>query len=163
MQDRRLVVWVGRRSASEFAFLHAFADRLQQRSFDLIDVTDLRFGREPGHEPGRCVAFVSSDELSGLLGAERTVSSAEQETLAAQWRSLKAQNSLFRVTTDSGLVSVGDDYFDTALLSVLTAQPAAVNRVILYAMSDKLADLQVGDVMLAARLADLVRRGLVEA
>ena len=162
-QDRRLVVWIGRRSASEFAFLHAFADRLQQRSFDLMDVTDLRFAREPGHEPGRAVAFVSSDELSELVGTERTVAPAEQQALVACWRSLKAQNSPFRVSAESGLVSVGDDYFDTALLSSLTAQPAPVNRVILYAMSHKLADLQVGDVMLAARLADLVRRGLVEA
>jgi len=41
--DDRLVIWFGRHSASELAFFLAFADRLGDRPYDIVDVTDLQW------------------------------------------------------------------------------------------------------------------------
>src|SRR4029077_16950737 len=40
--DERLVVWFGRHAASELAFFLALADRLGDRPYDIVDVTDLK-------------------------------------------------------------------------------------------------------------------------
>src|SRR5476649_819932 len=60
--DERLVVWFGRHSAQELAFFLALADRLGDRPYDIVDVTNL-----PGLP--RRVALLQGDRLSAQLGS----------------------------------------------------------------------------------------------
>ena len=62
--DDRLVVWFGRHSASELAFFHAWVDRLDDRSYELIDVTgrQVPFRRRDGTCGARPMESAGIDE-----------------------------------------------------------------------------------------------------
>jgi hypothetical protein len=68
--DDRLVVWFGRHSAPELAFFLAMADRLGDRSYDIVDVTGAR---------SPAVSLVLTDRLRALLGTERPITAQERE------------------------------------------------------------------------------------
>ena len=67
--DERLVVWFGRHSASELTFVLAMADRLGERLYEIVDVTDLQwtFTRPDGTSavapPAGAVSIVPTDRL----------------------------------------------------------------------------------------------------
>jgi hypothetical protein len=161
--DDRLVVWFGRHSASEHAFSLAWADRLGDRPYDIIDVTGLRFSskREHGYPalsaPVGSVGIINPDRLRTLLGSERPATAPDSEEARQSWRRLKAEDAPFRVVTATGLVSAPIDYFDPSLLERATPEWKRVARVIgeTLALTDE-PYFQVGDVMLLARVVALV-------
>src|SRR5438105_4109609 len=75
--DDRLIVWFGRHSARELAFSLAWAHRLGERPYDIIDVTGLRFPfrREDGSPamsaPAEAVGLLNPERLRTLLGSEK--------------------------------------------------------------------------------------------
>jgi hypothetical protein len=161
--DGRLVVWFGRHSASELAFFLAWTDRLGTRPFDFVDVTD-QLGREADPSamsaPAQAVGVVNPERLRTLLGRERPATALEVEQASQSWRQLKLENAPFRVVTATGLVSAPIDYFDASLLQQATPAWKKVARVVGEAMA--FGDeryYQVGDIMLLARVAALVREG----
>ena len=74
--NERLVVWFGRHSASELAFFLALADRLGDRPYDIVDVTDLQW-TSPGlmalqRSPARRRGRHRSDRPAGGTARNRT-------------------------------------------------------------------------------------------
>jgi hypothetical protein len=164
--DDRLVVWFSRRSALELAFFLAWADRLEERPYSIIDVTGLRL---PSHRPDGsptlspptpAVSVLPQYQLRSLLGTERQVTDQEAEEARRQWRRLRAENAPFRVVTPTGLVSAPLDHFDPLLMEHATTEWRKVARVVGDMMglnSDPY--FQVGDIMLLARVIALIDEG----
>lgn len=164
--DDRLVVWFGRHSALELAFFLAWADRLDERSYSIIDVTGLRlpFHRPDGSpalsQPTPAVSIMPEYQLRSLLGSERQVTPQEAEEARLQWRRLRAENAPFRVVTSVGLVSAPVDHFDPLLMERVTTEWRMVARVIGDTMGlNSEPYFQVGDIMLLARVIALIGEG----
>ena len=149
--DNRLVIWFGRHSAQELAFFLAMADRLGDRSYDIVDVTGAR---------SPAVSLVLTDRLRALLGTERPVTSQEREEARGHWRRLRVENASFRVVTPTGLVSAPVDYFDPLLIERATQEWRQIARVVGDTMGYNFEPyMQVGDMMLLARVVALVDEG----
>jgi Protein of unknown function/Domain of unknown function (DUF1835) len=164
--DDRLVVWFGRHSALELAFFLAWADRLGERPYSVIDVTGLRL---PSNRPDGSVALglpipavsiMLPDQLASLLGSEQQVTAQQAAEARRQWRRLKTENAPFRVVTPAGLVSAPVDHFDHLLMERVTSEWRKVARVIggVIGLSPG-AYYQVGDMMLLARVMALIGEG----
>jgi hypothetical protein len=164
--DRRLVVWFGRHSASELAFFLAVADRLGDRSYDVVDVTNLQWqiprpdGSSAIMPPAGAVGVVPAEQLVAQLGTARPISPQEAGDAGRLWQHLRSQNAPFRVVTPTGLASAPIDHFDSSILK----QAAREWRSAAYVIGSTLAHtcepyIQVGDVMLLVRLVALVEEG----
>jgi hypothetical protein len=162
--DDRLVVWFGRHSALEQAFFLAWADRLGERSYSIIDVTGVRLPSNDGSPalspPTPCVSIMPPHQLRSLLGSERQVTAQQAEEARGQWRRLKAENAPFRIVTPAGLVSAPLDHFDPLLMERATGEWRKVARVVGDAMGyNSEPYFQVGDIMLRARVIALIEEG----
>jgi len=164
--DERLVVWFGRHAASELAFFLALADRLRDRPFDIVDVTDLQWtvtrpdGSSAVLPPAGAVGVVPTDRLVPLIETARPITTDEVEVAAHLWQRLRTQNAPFRVVTPTGLASAPIDHFDSSILE----QAAKEWQKALYVVGSAMAHncepyMQVGDVMLLERLVALVEEG----
>jgi hypothetical protein len=164
--NRRLVVWFGRHSASELAFFLALADRLGDRSYDIVDVTNLqwKFTRPDGtsavSQAAGAVGMIPTDQLVAQLETARPISPQEASDARRLWQRLRSQNAPFRVVTPTGLASAPIDHFDCSILE----QAAREWRSSAYIIGSTMAHncdpyMQVGDVMLLARLVALVEEG----
>jgi hypothetical protein len=165
----RLVVWFGRHSALELAFFLAWADRLGERAYHIIDVTGRRLpfrGRDGSvalSEPARSVSIVQSDALRLLFGEEQPITAQEREKSRRHWQKLRSENAHFRIVTQTGLVSAAIDHFDPLLLAQATSEWQTVRRVVGNTMWDNSEPyFQVYDLMLLARLAALVEGGRLD-
>jgi hypothetical protein len=163
---RRLVIWFGRHAASEFAFFLALADRLGDRSYDIVDVTNLQwpFARPDGTsavtQPAGAVGMVPTDQLVAQLETARPISPQEAGDAGRLWQRLRAQNAAFRVVTPTGLASAPIDHFDASILEHAATEWRSSAYVIGSAMAHNCDPyMQVGDVMLLARLVALVEEG----
>jgi hypothetical protein len=164
--DDRLVVWFGRQSALELAFFLAFADRLEERVYNIIDVTGLQLpsnqlgGSIVSSQPTPAVSVMPDYQLRSLLGSERQVTANEAEEARRQWRQLKTENAPFRVVTPAGLASAPIDHFDPLLMERATTEWRKVARVIGDTMGLNSEPYhQVGDIMLLARVIALIGEG----
>jgi Protein of unknown function len=164
--DDRLVVWIGRHSALELAFFLAWADRLKERPYNIIDVTGLRLpskrpdGSQALSEPTAAVSHMPPYQLRSLFGSEQQVTAQEAAEARRQWRQLRAENAPFRVVTPAGLVSAALDHFDALLMEQVTTEWRKVARVIggMMALNSE-PYFQVGDIMLRARVTALIDQG----
>jgi hypothetical protein len=151
--DERLVVWFGRHSAQELAFFLALADRLGDRPYDIVDVTNL-----PGLP--RRVALLQGDRLSAQLGSARPVTAQEREEARAQWQRLRRESAPFRVVSPAGLVSAPIDYFDPWLMARATPDWQRSISLVMETIGHNAEPYyQVGDVMLLTRIVALVEAG----
>jgi hypothetical protein len=164
--DECLVVWFGRHSASEFALFLALADRLGDRPYDSVDVTDWQWAvsRPDGSShitrPAGAVGVVPTDRLAARLATARPISGQETADAACQWQRLMTQNAPFRIVTPTGLVSAPIDHFDSSILDQAAKEWRQGLHVIGSAMARNCEPyMQVGDVMLLARLVALVEEG----
>ena len=164
--DDRLVVWFGRHSACELAFSLAWADRLGDRPYDIVDVTGLQwpFNRPDGSTamspPAQMVSIIPEDRLRTLLGSERPVTAQEREEARRQWRQLRLENVPFRVVSPTGLVSAPVDHFDALLIERVTKEWRRTIRVVAETMGYSSEPYhQVGDLMLLTRVAALIDEG----
>lgn len=164
--NRRLVVWFGRHSASELAFFLALADRLGNRPYDIVDVTDRQWpirrpdGSSTISPPAGAVGGVPADRLMAQLQTARPISPQEAGDAGRLWQHLRSQNAPFRVVTPTGLASAPIDHFDSSILE----QTATEWRSSAYVIGSTMAHtcdpyMQVGDVMLLARLVALIEDG----
>lgn len=161
--DERLVAWIGRGSAKEYAFLFAVAHELGDRPFSVIDVAMQRDAplRHPksGIELPSVVSILSPALLHTLIGTERPVAPAEHAAMRGRWRTLREEDAPFRIVAATDLVSVPEDYFDAVLMSVAAAEPRKAAWIVGNALCHQRANMQVGDLMLLARLVALVKAG----
>lgn len=163
--DQRLVVWFGRHSARELAFFLAWVDRLGERPYQIIDVTQrqLPFRQHDGSfglRPAAYVSILRHEALRSLLGSERPITPEEQREISGVWRKLRVENAPFRIVTGSGLVSAPLDHFDPWILQQTATEWRSVARVVGGAMGDNCEPyFQVDDLMLQARVVALVAEG----
>ncbi len=152
--DERLVVWFARHSASELAFFLAWADRLGDRPYRIVDTTALQ----------TAVALVPPGVLTTLLGTEREIAAAEVADARHVWQRLKAENAPIRIVTPTGLASAPEEHFDPVLLEGATSDWRKTVLVVVDAMMKEHEPYyQVGDLLLRRRLAALVEAGRLEA
>src|SRR5260370_36118279 len=97
------------------------ADRLGDRSYDIVDVTSAR---------SPAVSLVLTDRLRALLGPERPVTAQEREEASRQWRRLRVENAPFRVVTPKGLVSAPVAHFDALLIERATPEWRKLGAVV---------------------------------
>jgi hypothetical protein len=164
--EGRLVVWFCRHSASELAFFLAWADRLGERTYHIVDVTgrDFPLRRRDSSavvlRPAQAVGVLSPDALRSLLGQERPITPQERDESTQHWRRLRRENAAFRVVTEAGLISASIDHFDPLLLAQATSEWRKVARVVAEAMGNNSEPyVQVGDLMLLTRVVALVDEG----
>jgi len=164
--NERLVVWFGRHAASELAFFLALADRLGDRPYDIVDVTALQWtftqpdGASAVTQPAGAVGMIPTDRLAAQLGFARPISPQEAEDAGRLWQHLRTQNAPFRVVTPTGLASAPIDHFDSSILEQAAREWRKAAYVIGSAMAHNCEPyMQVGDVMLLARLVALVEEG----
>jgi Protein of unknown function/Domain of unknown function (DUF1835) len=161
--NRRLVVWFGRHSASELAFFLALADRLGDRSYDIVDVTNLQrtstrpCGSSAITQPAGAVGMVPTERLAAQLETARAISPQEASDAGRLWQQLRSQNAPFRVVTSTGLASAPLDHFDSSILEQAAREWRSAAYVIGSAMAHNCEPyMQVGDIMLLTRLVALV-------
>lgn len=157
----RVVVWAGRASASEHCFLLAVAQALGGRAFGHIACAAEEAGVRADWEG--CVAHQPPDVLRGLIGTERVLGVEARAALAAGWAALQREGASFRVVRDGEVVSVAEDYFDAELLAETGSAWVTAARVVGGAMGRERVWMQVGAMMLLARLVALVEAGRLEA
>src|SRR4029453_11723361 len=161
-----MIVWLCRHSALELAFFLAWADRIGERPYSIIDVTGLRLrsNRPDGSvslsPPIPAVSILPPYQLVSLLGSERQVTAQEAAEAHLRWRRLKSENAPFRVVTPAGLASAPVDHFDHLLMERVTGEWRKVARVIGDTMGlSSEPYLQVGDTMLLSRVIALIDEG----
>ncbi len=164
--EDRLVVWFGSHSARELAFFLAWADRLGERPYHVVDVTGRRVpvrqrdGSVVVSQPLQAASIVSADGLRSLLGSEQPVTADEREENQRHWHRLRSENAPFRIVTDAGLVSTSSDHFDPLLLEQATADWQKVARVVGNTMGyNSEPYFQVYELMLLTRVVALVDQG----
>jgi hypothetical protein len=166
----RLIVWFGHHRASELAFALYWADRVGERPYDIMDVTGLRFPSKRADAssamgpPMQSVGIMNPDALRSLFGNERPAAVAYVEQCRQDWHRLKVENAPFRIVTAAGLASAPVDYFDPLILERATAEWKRAARIIGEVMGYNCDPyMQVGDMMLLARLVALVSDGKLQA
>jgi hypothetical protein len=164
--DDRLVVWFSRHAASELSFFLAFADRLGERPYDIVDVTGTQWpvslpdGSTGLTRPAVATSIIPEDRLKTLLGRERPVTVQERGEARRQWRQLQRENAPFRVVTPAGLVSAPLDHFDSGLIKRASQEWRKIALVVHEVLGDNSEPYyQVGDLMLLARIVALVEEG----
>ncbi|NRP88390.1 hypothetical protein GFPCMMHI_04310 [Ensifer adhaerens] len=166
----RLVVWFGRHCAQELAFRLAWAFHMNNRTYDIIDVTDLRLpGRQrdgvaPATYSPRAVSLIRAENLATVLDNAQPILPEHDLANRNEWKRLMGENAPFRIVTSTGLSSAPLDYFDRSLLEQASPEWQRMARVVGDTMSLYVDPYyQVGDVMLHARLIALVNEGKLVA
>jgi hypothetical protein len=156
----RMIVWVGRRSAQEFATYLSLTDQESPRPMHVIDVTDA----DPTYEStdSGAVAGLSPAAVAAYLGSERLLDTDERSRLAQRWSILRTENAPYRVVSPTaGLVSAPIDHFDSALLGELSTEPRPMTAVIAGVIGAH--PFQTSDYVLQQRLIALIDAGTVSA
>jgi protein-disulfide isomerase-like protein with CxxC motif len=78
------------------------------------------------------------------------------------WQRLRSENAPLRVIADGELVSAPISFFDTQLMSYVTNDWQRVARVIGQTLVAEMDVVQVGDIVLAARVSAMAQSGLLE-
>ena len=162
----KLVVWFGRHSARELSFRLAWARRMAERPYHIVDVTGLRIpvrwgnGRDGIIDSVPAVSVVPPNGLATLFGSEKPALIEEDVVYRREWAKLQAENAPLRVVTPTGLASAPFDYFDELLL----AQASSESKRIAFVVGNAIAlssepYLQVGNFSLHSRVVVLIEQG----
>jgi Protein of unknown function/Domain of unknown function (DUF1835) len=168
INDESWVIWFGRHFAPDLAFFMAWAERLDNRAYEIVDVTGYHyvFTRNDGSTfswpPAQGVVSLPPDGLLTFLGQETPISTDERAQASAAWRRLKSENAAFRVLSAGGFVSAGEDYFDGSMLSHLSDSWVSVTRMIGNIWDAMNPYIQGGgDDVLLSRLLVLSKNGKI--
>lgn len=168
--DERLVVWFSRHAASELAFFLAWAVRMGDRPYDIIDLAGFTYPyfREDGTSamtlPAEAMFQVHAAGLKLLLDSGRRITARESAEAAQCWHRLKSENAPIRFITETGLTSAPLDHFDQRLLDQASIGWRRVYQVIGHTMALSSGPYQqTHSPMLHRRLVALVEEGKLEA
>lgn len=164
--EGKLIIWFGRHSARELAFRYAWAWRMNDRPYSIIDVTGLKipFLREDGSPgttiSGQAVSIIPPSVLATLFHYEREASSEEEATYRQAWLQLMVENAQFRIVQPTGLVSVPEDHFDQFIFMHSSHEWHKVAYVVGHVLGATYPPyIQTGDGALINRIRVLVDRG----
>ncbi|MCZ0732719.1 DUF3658 domain-containing protein [Phreatobacter sp. AB_2022a] len=166
----RLIVWFSRWSAQELAFRLAWSSQMRDRPYHVIDVAGHRVplrrpdGSVVQSRPLIATSIAPDDGWATLLDSEQPVSMQEDVLHREVWARLEAENAPFRVVTPTGLASAPLDHFDRILLELARPDWKSMSSIVGHGLAASLEPyLQVGELMLRARLVALVTNGALVA
>ena len=168
---RRKVAWLSRRSTMEYAGFLEWLWRMRRRT--------VRRGRPERSSSCPAATAHLDRQLWPLVLALFTTNTIRQDKLwdlaeplpAAErlryrdlWQQLRSENAPLRVIEGGELVSAPISFFDTRLMSCVTNDWQKVARIVGEALAAEMDDevLQVGDLVLVARIDALVESGHLE-
>lgn len=161
------VFWVCRSSPAEHACFLAFAARMQDRSFDIIDATDLDFTTADGVRSPWCLGVMRAQDIvaSGLYARRRPLSPEERRAASEAWSQLQRENAPFRIVQDGRLVSAPLTHYDARLVGQASQDWENAARLIGRMMTlcwDAPSGDGTDDAALFARMLALGEMGLLE-
>jgi hypothetical protein len=167
----RMVAWLSRRSAQEYAGFLEWLWRLDEDPIEVIDLTDVMVaGNNNGSAMPRLaisLALVPPRQIlqDDLLDGTEKLTPALRRQYRELWGRLRAENAPLRVLSEGKLVSALLSFFDPLLLSCATPEWQKAARVIGQALweSSAASVLQTGDLVLCARARALVDAGRLES
>jgi len=168
----RRIVWVSRRSANEFSGFLELIWRLGDLPCDVVDLTDRGYASSRLGiigEPIRTFGQVTAEEIieNDFIANLQNLSEEARRAYHDLWRGLRQENAALRIIGPDGqLRSAPITFFDDQLVSCMRLgqwMPAArvVGEVLGSFIDTGL--YQVGDLVLAGRLATLADEGRIEA
>lgn len=169
---RRKVAWTSRRSTVEYAGFLEWLWRMEDAPCDVVDLSEVKVSRNSGQDPTPPSTLAISLGIipTDIIGQDKLWSLAEPLQAAARlrygdlWQQLRSENAPLRVIEGTELVSAPISYFDTRLMSCATNDWQKVARIVGEILAAEMDDevLQVGDLVLAARIDALVESGCLE-
>ena len=135
LRTEEVVAWISRRYVTEYCGFMEVLWRLGEACVSVVDVADVEFTRRDGlPSPTTSLAFsvVPDTQIveKNLFDLARRVSDVERKRYAADWRRLREESGELRVLTDSGVVSVPINYYDSTILSLVTNEWQSCARVV---------------------------------
>ncbi|HWW26862.1 MAG TPA: DUF3658 domain-containing protein [Caulobacter sp.] len=159
--ERRLIAWTSTRVAKERAGFLEWLWRLGDAPCEVVDLSQARVDHHPAILP-----LLPAEQIvgAGLFDLARPLEAAERARHHQAWHRLKQENTPFRTIQDGELASAPLEVFDGRLLSHISSDWIPAARVVGAAWADAYKDwiFQVGDLILACRLFDLIDRGVIE-
>jgi len=161
---RRMVAWLSRRSAMEYAGFLEWLWRMGDSPSEVIDLSEVTISRPPVLAMG--LGMVSADTIcrKKLWDLAEPLQATARQRYRDLWQRLRSENAPLRVIEGGELVSAPISFFDTRLMSYVTNDWQKVAMVIGQTLVAEMDDevLQVGDFVLAARIDAMVQSGRLE-
>lgn len=161
--------WVCMSDPAEHASFLEFAFRMNGRSFDVIDATDLDFVTRDGVRRPWSLGIMRCEDIvaSGLRDKRHVFSLAERDAAVAAWAALRLEDAPLRIVRDGRLVSAPLTHYDAALISQAATDWEIAARVIartLHHLSFEVdpPEHSVSDVVLFGRIQALGDAGALE-
>jgi len=168
----RKIAWLSRRSAMQYAGFLEWLSRMGDSPCEVVDLSDVRISRrnEDGSPRSPTLAITLGMLHPDTIGRHRLWDLAEplqattRERYRTLWQRLRSENAPLRVIEGDELVSAPISFFDTQLMSYVTNEWQKVAMVVGQTLAAEMDDevLQVGDIVLAARIGALVESGRLE-
>lgn len=169
---RRKVAWMSRRSTMEYAGFLEWLWRTGDAPCEVVDLSEVEVSRSPEHGPTPPPTLAISLGIipTDIICQDKLWNLAEPLQAAARlryrdlWQQLRSENAPLRVIEGGELVSAPISFFDTRLMSYVSNDWQKVAMVIGKTLAAEMDDevLQVGDLVLAARIDALVESGRLE-
>jgi hypothetical protein len=170
--DCRKVAWLTRRSAMEYAGFLEWLWRLGEAPCDVIDLSDVRIARHNKDGSPRSptlaitLGMLHPDTIRRhkLWDLAEPLQATARERYRTLWQRLRSEDAPLRVIEGGELVSAPISFFDARLMSYVTNDWQKVAMVIGQTLAAEVDDevLQVGDIVLAARVDAMAQSGLLE-
>jgi hypothetical protein len=171
--ERPRVLWYSRSSAMEYTAFLECVWRLGDAPYSVIDITDVPIVYRNNRRetlpprPGACVSLITHEVMldNELLDKATPITAKQKASYRGLWSRLRAENAPFRVVDAKGIHSAPLTFFDDLVRSCVTEVWQKSARVVGEALSKDWESgyHQVGDLVLFARLRELVELGAVES
>jgi hypothetical protein len=167
----RKLAWLTRRSAMEYAGFLELVWRLGNAPCEVADLSEVEIASRPEHRPrpprlAVCLGMLHPDTIGDhkLWDFAEPLQMTERLRYRDLWQQLRSENAPLRVCGGDKLVSALISYFDSILMSCVTANWQKVAKVVGAAMASQTDDwiVQSGDMFLAARINALAKTGRLE-
>jgi hypothetical protein len=170
--NHRKVAWVSRRSAMEYAGFLEWLWRVGDAPCEVIDLSEVKLSERQQQGPPRLsrlavsVGMIPPDRIrsDNLWDLAEPLQTTPRDRYLDLWKQLRSENAPLRVIDGDKLVSAPISFFDSLLMSYVTADWQRVARVVGQALAVDMDDwiIQACDLVLAARVNALVESGRLE-
>ena len=156
----------------EYAGFLEWLWRMGDMPCEVVDLSEVEMSRSSEHSPTPPATLVISLGIvpTGIICRDKLWNLAEPLQAAARlryrdlWQQLRSENAPLRVIEGGKLVSASISFFDARLMSYVTNDWQKVAMIVGEALVAEMDDevVQVGDLVLAARIEALVESGRLE-
>jgi hypothetical protein len=169
LPEDRLVVWVSRRSAREYAGFLELLRRLRGGVLRVVDITDEQFiGSDGQPDPERSLSIgrVPHEQIVDHRLIERAarVPANTAHRYRQRWARLQEANAPLRIIDKDELISAPIDYFDSLIAACTTTEWRRSQDVLLaFYRGTRAAGVEVpSDVFGWSRVVAMVKAGTLE-